>query len=150
MATIENHLLRVGLSKPEAPTHEDPPAINRVKCGKSKGKGKAKGKSESKGYTGQGKGQSTYQTKKTNIKQLDWFKPLLRVASVLIITFGIYFTMFYNTLTEVQTFVSQQTTIELPDQSKVTLNADSRIEYNASDWNDNRRLNLDGEARLKV
>nr|WP_321233114.1 FecR family protein [uncultured Psychroserpens sp.] len=94
--------------------------------------------------------QSTYQTRKPKTKQLDWFKPLLRIASVLVIAFGIYFTLFYNSKTAVQTFVSQQTTIELPDESRVTLNADTKIEYSKSDWKDNRRLNLDGEAYFKV
>lgn len=38
----------------------------------------------------------------------------------------------------------------LPDDSRVTLNADSRIEYRAEEWRDERRLSLEGEAFFEV
>lgn len=93
---------------------------------------------------------SAYKTKKPKVKQLNWFKPLLRIASIVIITLGIYFTFFNTKLTVIETLVSQQIIIELPDLSKVTLNAGSEIKYSKADWSDNRRLNLDGEAYFKV
>lgn len=94
--------------------------------------------------------QSAYQTKKSNKKQLNWFRPLLRIASVLVIALGIYFTFFNTNLTVVETLVSQQDTVELPDYSQVILNADTKIEFSKTDWNDKRYLNLDGEAYFKV
>ena len=94
--------------------------------------------------------QSAYQNRKQKTKQLDWFKPLLRIASVVVITLGIYFAFFNTNPTVVQTLVSQQTTIELPDESKVTLNAGSEITYSKTDWSDKRHLNLEGEAYFKV
>ena len=94
--------------------------------------------------------QSRHQSGKSKTVQLDWFKPLLKIASVVVITLGIYFTFFNNNTTVVQTLVSQQTTIDLPDHSKVTLNADSEIKYSKADWSNKRLLNLDGEAYFKV
>lgn len=94
--------------------------------------------------------QSAYQTVKSNKKQLHWLRPLLKIASVLVIAIGIYFTFFNSNLTVVEALVNQQVNIELPDHSQVTLNAGSKIEFNKTDWNDNRYLNLDGEAYFKV
>nr|WP_321228263.1 FecR family protein [uncultured Psychroserpens sp.] len=91
-----------------------------------------------------------YESKNDKTRKLDWFKPMLRIASILVIAFGIYFTFFYGNLTQVQTLASQKATIELPDHSKVTLNADSEIEFSKKDWNNNRSLNLKGEAYFKV
>ncbi|TXE20001.1 FecR family protein [Psychroserpens burtonensis] len=93
---------------------------------------------------------SAYETKNETARRLDWFKPMLRVASILVITLGVYFTFFNNNVTQVKTLASQKTTIELPDQSKVTLNADSKIEFSTRDWKNNRSLNLSGEAYFKV
>jgi len=84
------------------------------------------------------------------VHKLNWLQPLIRIASVVIIAFGIYFTFFYNHLTRVQTLASEKTTIELPDYSKVTLNALSEIEYHKADWENNRLLKLKGEAYFKV
>ncbi|WCO00621.1 FecR family protein [Psychroserpens ponticola] len=94
--------------------------------------------------------ESVYQVKKSKTILLDWFKPLLKIASVVVITLGIYFAFFNTNIIVEKTLVGQHTTIELPDHSKVTLNADSEIEYSQVNWSDNRRLNLDGEAYFKV
>jgi len=93
---------------------------------------------------------SAYEAKNKPTRQLDWFKPMLRIVSVVVITLGVYFTFFNNTLTQVQTIASQKTKVELPDLSQVTLNADSEIEFSKKDWDDNRSLNLSGEAYFKV
>lgn len=94
--------------------------------------------------------QSNYTPNKVETQHHRWFKSMLRIASILVIAFGIYFSFFYNNLTEITTLASQKTTIELPDQSSVTLNADSQLEYNKTNWNNNRSLNLEGEAYFKV
>ncbi|RKE94992.1 FecR family protein [Ichthyenterobacterium magnum] len=86
----------------------------------------------------------------TPIKKIDWFKPMLRMASVLVIGFAIYFSFFYNNLTQIETLVNQKSTIQLPDNSQVTLNADSKLVYNKSNWENKRTLELDGEAYFKV
>ncbi|WP_323787953.1 FecR family protein [Psychroserpens sp.] len=94
--------------------------------------------------------QSNHKSKTSKVKQIDWFKPLLRIASVIVITLGIYFTFFFNNITVIETLASQQTTIELPDHSEVVLNAGSEISFKKADWNDHRSLNLNGEAYFKV
>jgi transmembrane sensor len=87
---------------------------------------------------------------KIPIKKLDWFKPMLKIASVLVILFGIYYSFFYNNLTHIETSVAQKTTIELPDTSRVVLNALSELKYNAKEWNEKREIELHGEAFFDV
>lgn len=91
-----------------------------------------------------------YKTK-TSVKRLNWLKPALRIASVLIIGLAIYFTMFTNeSVVKESTQLAQKTTIKLPDLSSVTMNADSEITFDKESWKDNRQLNLKGEAYFKV
>ncbi len=74
---------------------------------------------------------------------------LLRIAAVFVLGIGIYF--FYpNGDNSTQTLASQKTTIELPDKTFVRLNAVSSIEYQENDWENNRNINLQGEAYFKV
>lgn len=91
-----------------------------------------------------------YNSKQTPVKKLGWRNPLLKIAAVVVISFGLYFSFFNNTETLVETLASQKTTIELPDQSTVELNALSSISYNEKDWINNRTLKLQGEAFFKV
>ncbi|WP_298761792.1 FecR family protein [uncultured Psychroserpens sp.] len=72
-----------------------------------------------------------------------------KIAAVLVICFGIYF--YSNNLdTTTRTLVSEQKSLVLPDASRVELNAVSSIVFNASSWNDNRNLSLQGEAFFNV
>ena len=91
-----------------------------------------------------------YHSQKTSVKSLNWKHTFLRIASVLVIAFGVYFTFFYNNLTEFKTLASQKTTIELPDNSKVILNTASEITFNSKQWDSKRAVNLEGEAYFKV
>ncbi|WP_178991022.1 FecR family protein [Winogradskyella schleiferi] len=84
------------------------------------------------------------------VNRLHWIKPLLRVASILIIGVAVYFTVFNSDKVETQTLASEQATIRLPDLSSVTLNADSKIVYDKDIWAKKRQLNLEGEAYFKV
>tara|TARA_R110002050_G_scaffold16719_1_gene50523 strand:- start:177846 stop:178754 length:909 start_codon:yes stop_codon:yes gene_type:complete len=86
----------------------------------------------------------------TPVITLHWMKPMLRIASVLIVGMGLYFMFFFNQLTKVDTLVAQKTTIELPDASRVVLNALSEIRYNEKKWNTNREIELKGEAFFDV
>jgi transmembrane sensor len=79
-----------------------------------------------------------------------WTNPILRIASVLVITLGLYFTLFHNQTTQINTLAHQKTTIELPDASKVTLNAFSEVEFNKKNWDKKREVTLKGEAFFKV
>ena len=88
---------------------------------------------------------------RSSVKHLNWLKPALRIASVLVIGLVIYFTMFMNdSMVEQHTQIAEKTTITLPDLSRVMMNADSEITYDKDSWYDNRQLNLKGEAYFKV
>ncbi|MGK0252916.1 MAG: transmembrane sensor [Mariniflexile sp.] len=91
-----------------------------------------------------------YKSTRTSVKKLNWFNPLLKIASVIVIGLGIYFTFFSNTRTHVETLAREKTVIELPDHSKVELNALSSIEFNTKNWYDHRDLKLNGEAYFVV
>ncbi|WP_341215052.1 FecR family protein [uncultured Wocania sp.] len=91
-----------------------------------------------------------YRSSKNKVKQLRWFKPLLKIAATIFIAFGLYFIVFHSNNTHVETLASEKTTIELPDHSKVELNALSSITYKVKDWSNNRSLKLNGEAYFKV
>ena len=83
-------------------------------------------------------------------KRHNWLAPMLKIASVLVIGFGIYFLFFFNNLINVETAVAEKRTVQLPDASQVTLNAVSEITYNEKTWANKRELTLEGEAFFKV
>ncbi len=87
-------------------------------------------------------------TKKKTEKNL-WLKPLMRVAAILAICFSLYY---YTTTidTTITTDLAQKTTVELPDNSSVALNAESALIFNKSSWKNNREVELQGEAFFKV
>jgi ferric-dicitrate binding protein FerR (iron transport regulator) len=89
-------------------------------------------------------------TKNDIAKPTAWLKPLLRIAAVLIIGFGTYFFMSSPTLTTHDTIAANKTLIELPDASEVMLNAVTSLSYNEDDWEEERAVNLNGEAYFKV
>ncbi|MEW4924731.1 FecR family protein [Algibacter sp. 2305UL17-15] len=80
----------------------------------------------------------------------NWMTPLLRIAAVLLIGFGVYYYAFNDGSVTFETLASEKTKIELPDHSKVVLNAGSNIEYDKRDWNDKRFVKLKGEAYFIV
>lgn len=86
----------------------------------------------------------------TKVRKLHWTKPLLRIASIVVVAFGLYFFFTLNKLTEVETLVAEKTTIELPDTSKVVLNALSEVTYNEKEWDSKREIKLEGEAFFDV
>ncbi len=97
---------------------------------------------------------NTYHTLKpklrpATVKTNQWFKPLLRIAAILVIGFSVYY---YTTFldSEFNTSIAQQTAIELPDASEVDLNANSTLTFNESSWSENREVKLHGEAFFKV
>ena len=88
--------------------------------------------------------------KEVPVRKMNWMRPLLRLAGVFVVGIGIYFLLFTNNLTHVETLASQSTTIELPDTSTVTLNALTEISYKKKGWNRSREVLLNGEAFFKV
>ncbi|MGX1929046.1 FecR family protein [Flagellimonas sp. 2504JD4-2] len=86
----------------------------------------------------------------TKVRKLHWTKPLLRIASIVVVAFGLYYFFIFNNLTEVETLVAEKTTIALPDASTVVLNALSEVSYSESDWDSKREIKLEGEAFFDV
>ncbi|MHA3788124.1 FecR family protein [Flavobacterium hauense] len=73
-----------------------------------------------------------------------------RVAAMLILALGAtYFAYTTKTTTELAE-AGQRTEFLLPDNSAVTLNSGSEVDYKAWNWKNNRKLQLDGEAYFKV
>ncbi|MBT8259525.1 MAG: FecR domain-containing protein [Bacteroidia bacterium] len=74
----------------------------------------------------------------------------LRVAAVLVISLGLYFTFFNSGDMTVSTLAGEKTMVSLPDDSEVHVNALSQIIYNPKNWKNKRAVDLDGEAYFKV
>ncbi|PIE99973.1 MAG: histidine kinase [Maribacter sp.] len=84
------------------------------------------------------------------VVRLKPFKRFLRVAAAaIIIMVSSYF--YLNTLDEnFTTQYAQNEEVTLPDSSKIILNADSKISFNAKKWDKRRNVSLKGEAFFKV
>jgi transmembrane sensor len=88
--------------------------------------------------------------KKRLPKVIPLYKTFLRVAAILIVAAGLFF-IARNMMPVTQSAANGQiATFSLPDQSEVVLNAGSEIQYKKWGWNNNRTLELDGEAYFKV
>ncbi|WP_284651273.1 FecR family protein [Flavobacterium terrisoli] len=77
----------------------------------------------------------------------NWF---FRIAAVLVLGLGL-FLGYQNFATSTEYAENGiQNTFTLPDDSEVVLNSGSKIEYNKWNWDNHRRLELNGEAYFKV
>ena len=79
-----------------------------------------------------------------------WWKPLLRMTGIFIIGIALYFAFFQKNVSSVQTIAGEKTEFALPDDSKVTLNALTKIAFSEKEWESNRSVELQGEAFFKV
>lgn len=70
------------------------------------------------------------------------------VAASIVLAFGLFY--FLNTNNHFETSFSDQLAIVLPDDSKVQLNANSQLDFKSRNWDNNRVLNLEGEAFFDV
>jgi ferric-dicitrate binding protein FerR (iron transport regulator) len=84
------------------------------------------------------------------VRKINWVRPLLRIASVFVVGFTLYYFFLFNNVVEVQTLASQKTTIELPDASTVIVNAMSDVRYSKNKWKQKREVELQGEAFFDV
>ncbi len=87
---------------------------------------------------------------KGKVRTLDRFRPLITAAAAVAVFAMLYFVVFGNTDTVIETQVAEKTEISLPDTSNVTLNALSSLTFNEKDWKTNREVSLEGEAYFKV
>ena len=89
--------------------------------------------------------------KKTTPKVIPSYKKwLFKVAAVFVIGLGIVFMMQNFALQTQYALNGKKTTFLLPDNSKVVLNDGSEIKYKKWNWDNNRNLELHGEAYFKV
>ena len=80
-------------------------------------------------------------------------KPIVKylsIAASLAIIFIAYATFFTNRPTLYKTAKSEIKTITMPDNSLITLNADSKLSFKSGNWIDNRSVSLEGEAFFEV
>jgi transmembrane sensor len=87
--------------------------------------------------------------KETKVRTLN-FKMLYRAAAILVLLLTSAYFLFYNTTTSFETQIAQTKTFRLPDDSKVLLNAASKITFNEKKWDKKRALTLEGEAYFQV
>jgi transmembrane sensor len=77
-------------------------------------------------------------------------KWMFRAAAIFVLTLGITFVMkFFVPETQTANF-GEKTTFSLPDNSEVVLNSGSEIHYKKWNWDNNRHLELKGEAYFRV
>ncbi len=87
--------------------------------------------------------------KKNAPKSKKWWQYSVAASVILLIGFFISYTTFFSETTYSSNF-GEQLTFNLPDGSKVTLNAKSTLTFNTHNWNTNRNLQLKGEAFFDV
>lgn len=82
--------------------------------------------------------------------KLNWLRILPRIAAIFIIGLTLFTLFNRDHINSFNTDYAQNETITLPDLSIVKLNELSQLTYNESNWDDNRILNLNGEAYFDV
>ena len=65
----------------------------------------------------------------TKVKKITWIRPLMRIASVFVLGFALYYFFFNENLTKIHTQVGEKVSVILPDNSSVKVNALSEIAY---------------------
>ena len=79
-----------------------------------------------------------------------WKRYATGIAAALVLSLGVDFSFFNSSETTYLAMNAQMTEFMLPDNSEVTLNADSRLTYDEKSWKDSRNLTLEGEAYFRV
>ena len=75
---------------------------------------------------------------------------LIRIAAILVISFGLFFAYTSFSSSSELAENGKKTTFSLPDNSEIVLNSGSEISYKKWNWDNNRKLNLSGEAYFRV
>lgn len=78
------------------------------------------------------------------------FKTFMKVAAILLLMLTSSYFLFFNNMKSYSTEIAQIETFNLPDNSEVILNAQSKLTYNKKLWKKERTLDLEGEAFFKV
>lgn len=86
---------------------------------------------------------------KTSVKKIKYSNYFYKAAAVFVLLIASYYFIATKN-TSYKTNLAEKITFELPDQSEVHLNADSKISFKEGNWENNRTLNLKGEAYFSV
>jgi transmembrane sensor len=78
------------------------------------------------------------------------FKKLYKYAAAVVLLFTTSYFLLFNNNATFKTALAQTKSFNLPDNSKVVLNANSEISYLKKEWEKKRSLTLKGEAYFKV
>jgi transmembrane sensor len=87
---------------------------------------------------------------KGKVVHLGWINTMVRIAAVLLVLFSSYFFFYLNVDVALETASAEKSELFLPDDSKVALNAHSRVTYKKNMWKFSRNVQLDGEAFFSV
>ncbi len=94
--------------------------------------------------------QSRIEHKKTaKVRKLKTKMSFIGVAATILICFGL-FTILKDSQTIVETGFGETKTVTLIDGSEVVLNSKSKLTYDEDSWDEERLINLEGEAYFKV
>lgn len=74
----------------------------------------------------------------------------LKIAAIFILFLGLTFFIRTNVTSTEMAANGEKTNFLLPDNSQIVLNSGSEIQYKKWNWDNNRKLNLKGEAYFKV
>lgn len=95
--------------------------------------------------------QNTINRKKNSPKVIPFYpSKWMKIAAIFVVFLALTF-VFKNSITSTEVAENgEKTTFSLPDNSEIVLNSGSQIQYKKWGWNNNRKLDLDGEAYFKV
>ena len=86
--------------------------------------------------------------RRSSVRKLTpWFA---KIAAVLLVTLGLTFFFYTTHTTSNIAEAGTRTEFLLPDNSSVVLNAGSEAEFRTWNWDNNRKVELEGEAFFKV
>ncbi|HPW97827.1 MAG TPA: FecR family protein [Flavobacterium sp.] len=75
---------------------------------------------------------------------------IFKIAALFIIILGLYFSFTFLSNTNFTAENGSETALILPDESEVILNSGSNLSYKKWNWENNRLIELEGEAFFKV
>lgn len=93
--------------------------------------------------------QDKISNKKGKVRKLNANTWLIGIAASVVLFFGL-FSILGNDIVTVETNYGEQKTIVLLDGSEVIVNSKSTLTYDEDNWENDRTLNLSGEAYFKV
>ncbi len=76
--------------------------------------------------------------------------PLLKIAAAAAVILLVGYIYLTSIPTDFETKLAETQLLELPDKSRVTLNENSELKFNHRNWDENRKVELRGEAYFEV